>query len=60
MVSVATQEPYTSLKAAWRYRKEYVQGCSCKAAEYHPEQLERKADAPAVKPPGTTARLNPR
>jgi hypothetical protein len=60
MVSVATQAPYTSLKAAWRYRKEYVQGCSCKAAEYHPEQLERKADAPAVKPPGTTARLNPR
>jgi hypothetical protein len=38
-----------------------VQGCSCKAAEYHPEQLgEKKAEAPASKPPGTTARLNPR
>jgi len=61
MVSVATQEPYTSLKSAWRYRKEYVQGCSCKAAEYHPEQLqERKAEAPATRSSSTTARLTPR
>ena len=28
--------PYTSLKSAFRYRKEYVQGCSCKQAEYKP------------------------
>ena len=47
MVSVATQQPYTSLKAAWRYRKEFVQGCSCKAAEYQPAQPgDRKAEAP--------------
>ncbi len=47
MVSVATQQPYTSLKAAWRYRKEFVQGCSCKAAEYQPAQAgDRKAETP--------------
>jgi hypothetical protein len=62
MVSVATQQPYTSLKSAWRYRKEYVQGCSCKAAEYQPQQLnEKKAEGPAaVSPPSATARLNNR
>ena len=31
MVSAGNQQPYTSLKSAWRYRKEFVQGCSCKA-----------------------------
>ena len=36
MVSATSQQPYTSLKSAWRYRKEFVQGCSCKAAEYQP------------------------
>ncbi len=34
--SVTSQEPYTRLKTAFRYRKEYVQGCSCKEAEYLP------------------------
>ncbi|MCC7252530.1 DUF2865 domain-containing protein [Hyphomicrobium sp.] len=29
--------PYTQLKTAFRYRKEYVNGCSCKMAEYQPE-----------------------
>lgn len=29
--------PYTQLKTAFRYRKEYVDGCSCKMAEYKPE-----------------------
>lgn len=33
-VALRTQEPYTRLKFAFRYRKEYVNGCSCKAAEY--------------------------
>jgi hypothetical protein len=37
MVSARTQEPYKSLKSAFRYRKEYVQGCSCKQAEYVPD-----------------------
>ena len=48
MVSVGTQQPYTSLKSAWRYRKEFVQGCSCKEAEYQPQAGERKAEAPGA------------
>lgn len=32
-----TQEPYTKLKTAFRYRKEFVPGCSCKQAEYVPQ-----------------------
>ncbi len=46
-MSVTDRRPYTSLKTAFRYRKEYVQGCSCKAAEYTPspaDQGERKAE----------------
>lgn len=49
MVSIADQKPYTSLKSAFRYRKEFVQGCSCKQAEYEPsagDRGERKAEAP--------------
>jgi hypothetical protein len=37
MVGVSSNEPYTQLKTAFRYRKEYVQGCSCKEAEYVPQ-----------------------
>lgn len=29
-------EPYEKLKNAFRFRKEFVKGCSCKAAEYDP------------------------
>jgi hypothetical protein len=46
MISYSGQQPYTSLKTAFRYRKEFVQGCSCKQAEYNPN-LEKKADVPA-------------
>jgi hypothetical protein len=62
MVSANTQQPYTSLKTAWRYRKEFVQGCSCKEAEYNPQQTgDRKAEAPATPVgKGSTARLDPR
>jgi hypothetical protein len=35
-MSLKAQQPYTQLKTAFRYRKEYVQGCSCKEAEYVP------------------------
>ncbi len=47
-VSYSTRQPYTSLKTAFRYRKEYVQGCSCKQAEYNPEvdQPQKRAEAP--------------
>lgn len=37
MISHRTQQPYTSLRTAFRYRKEFVQGCSCKADEYIPD-----------------------
>lgn len=37
MVALNSQEPYTKLKSAFRYRKELVQGCSCKQAEYVPQ-----------------------
>lgn len=62
MVSAGNQQPYNSLKSAWRYRKEFVQGCSCKSAEYQPQPgTEKKAEAPPASPadrPGTTARYN--
>jgi hypothetical protein len=60
MVSASSQQPYTSLKSAWRYRKEFVQGCSCKAAEYQPPAGgDKKAEAPAAPGgPSATARLN--
>ena len=41
-MSVTTQQPYTSLKVAFRYRKEYVPGCSCKQVEFNPT-LDKKA-----------------
>lgn len=37
MVSHRSQQPYKSLKSAFRYRKEYVSGCSCKKAEFVPD-----------------------
>jgi hypothetical protein len=33
-------EPYISLKNAFRHRKQYIKGCSCKQAEYSPHQIE--------------------
>jgi hypothetical protein len=54
-LSFSTQQPYTGLKTAFRYRKEFVQGCSCKQAEFNPS-LEKKADvAPA--PPAAGVRI---
>jgi hypothetical protein len=44
MVSFSGQQPYTSLRTAFRYRKEYLPGCSCKQAEYDPG-VEKKAEA---------------
>ncbi|WP_296205049.1 DUF2865 domain-containing protein, partial [uncultured Hyphomicrobium sp.] len=35
-VDARTNQPYTSLKTAFRYRKEYINGCSCKMTEYQP------------------------
>jgi hypothetical protein len=56
MMSFGTQQPYTSLKTAFRYRKEFVHGCSCKQAEYNPGlEKEKKAEAPAQKEAPPTA-----
>ncbi len=40
MVSL-TGEPYNNLKNAWRNRKEYIKGCSCKPEEYSEHQIEK-------------------
>jgi hypothetical protein len=58
MVSFSSQQPYTGLKVAFRYRKEFVQGCSCKQAEYDPG-VEKKAEAPVVPvgPPAAGVRV---
>ncbi len=39
MVSL-TGRPYSEIQNAWRYRKEFVKGCSCKTAEYRPDVLD--------------------
>ena len=46
-VALASQEPYVKQKFAFRYRKEYVSGCSCKEAEFVPPTpaLDKKAEA---------------
>jgi hypothetical protein len=45
-VSQKTRQPYMSLKSAFRYRKEFVPGCSCKQAEYNPQVTQdRRAEA---------------
>jgi Protein of unknown function (DUF2865) len=55
-LSYGSQQPYTSLRTAFRYRKEFVNGCSCKQAEYNPG-LEKKAEAPAPAPPAAGVRI---
>jgi Protein of unknown function (DUF2865) len=47
-VSAKSQTPYTNLKVAFKYTKEYVNGCSCKEAEYVPAAGEKKAEVPAL------------
>ncbi|MCH9765975.1 MAG: DUF2865 domain-containing protein [Alphaproteobacteria bacterium] len=43
MVSTQGNQLYTDLKTAFRYRKEYVKGCSCKMAEYSPNATDPAA-----------------
>ncbi len=47
-VSFKSKQNYSSLRTAFRYRKEFVQGCSCKQAEYVPgtPPPEKRADIP--------------
>lgn len=52
MVSTSSQQPYSALKTAFRYRKEFVQGCSCKSNEYAASMVEEAGAAdPAGKGP---------
>lgn len=44
-ISHRTRQPYSTLRTAFRFKKEFVSGCSCKAAEYVP--------------PGTTPQTTP-
>lgn len=55
-ISVKSQEPYTRLKSAFRYRKEYVQGCSCKEAEYVPPAGTVNVPLPVAPPAGSSDR----
>jgi hypothetical protein len=45
---------YADLPVAFRYKKEYVKGCSCKQAEYNPTEIEtynKSAEATAATAP---------
>ncbi|MCB1515215.1 MAG: DUF2865 domain-containing protein [Hyphomicrobiaceae bacterium] len=54
MVSFANNEQYTKLKTAFLYRKEYINGCSCKQTEYIPQtQMPAAKKADAGVPGGT-------
>jgi len=61
MVSQRTQQPYTALRTAFRYRKEYVQGCSCKQNEYVPQDNASAAPQSPTKSRATnqTDKLSP-
>ncbi|MEO1793100.1 MAG: DUF2865 domain-containing protein, partial [Pseudomonadota bacterium] len=47
MVSVSDNSTYTQLNTAFKYRKEFVKGCSCKTEEYIPQgvAVERAAES---------------
>ncbi len=53
MVSFEDSRPYTQLNTAFKYRKQYVQGCSCKQAEYVPPEgaaPQRQGEATSSSP----------
>ncbi len=70
-VSHKTRQPYSTLRTAFRFRKEFVAGCSCKATEFSPPGapagsvtpgvgVDRRAEAPpsagGASPTGTAPR----
>ena len=61
-VALTSQEPYTKLRVAFRYRKEFVNGCSCKEAEYVPDGQtpEKKADSGGAAGQSKATALPPR
>ncbi len=55
MVSADGLRAYNDHANAWRYRKEYLKGCSCKAVEYDPSEIaaaNEKAEAEKNAKPG--------
>lgn len=57
MVSSDGSQAYANLPNAWRYRKEFINGCSCKQAEYDPTEIaaaNEKAAAEAAEKAGGT------
>jgi hypothetical protein len=54
--SIKGEDPYTRLKTAFRYRKEFVQGCSCKEAEYVPPAGTVTVPMPVPAAPGAPDR----
>ena len=55
MVSRSSQEPYNTLKTAFRYRKEFVPGCSCKQGEYLPKDARGRPGQNADQAPAGQA-----
>ena len=54
MVAYSDNQQYTKLKTAFLYRKEYINGCSCKQAEYTPQSpMPDGQKAGAVQPAGS-------
>ena len=58
MVSSDGRQAYNDHPNAWRYRKEYVKGCSCKAIEYDPGEIaaaneKNDAGSASAQPPGS-------
>lgn len=50
--------PYMDLPVALRYRKEFVQGCSCKQTEYNPTKIEAANKRADTGTPATAAQAN--
>lgn len=61
MQAFDTNDKYTKLRTAFMYRREYVQGCSCKQAEYLPQTpapggVPRQTGSTELPPPASTTR----
>ncbi|WP_169823009.1 DUF2865 domain-containing protein [Methyloligella halotolerans] len=55
-------QPYIDLPIAFKYRKEYIKGCSCKQTEYNPTEIEsanQKAEGGQPGDDGTTTMASP-
>ena len=54
-----TKQPYTTLRTAFRFRKEFVAGCSCKQTEYVPGPGQPPAERRAEAAPGAPVAASP-